>query len=90
MPPSSYTKGRVYGCFFDDDFGLVSRNAIGIDQITFESDYPHQDSTWPNTRAYAEKAMANLSPDEIYRIVRGNAIKMLSLDENLPEVAQTS
>jgi hypothetical protein len=56
---------------------------IGIDQITFESDYPHQDSLWPNTVAYAEKAMADLTPEEIHKVVRGNAITLLQLPETL-------
>jgi predicted TIM-barrel fold metal-dependent hydrolase len=82
--PSSYVKGRVYGCFFEDNFGLESRDKIGVDQITFESDYPHQDTTWPNTRAYAEYAMASLSPEEVWKICRGNAIEMLKLPAELP------
>ena len=51
-PPSHYMAGRVYGCFFEDDYGLRNRDAVGIDQITFECDYPHQDSTWPHTYEY--------------------------------------
>lgn len=82
-PPSTYMAGRVFGCFFEDDFGLVSRDVIGIDQITFESDYPHQDSLWPHTRDYAEKAMATLSPEEIEKVVRGNAITLFQLPAEL-------
>jgi predicted TIM-barrel fold metal-dependent hydrolase len=82
-PPSSYFRGRVYGCFFEDDFGLRNRDAIGIDQILFESDYPHGDSTWPNTRQYAEKAMAALTPSEIQKIVRDNAIELFGLPKAL-------
>jgi predicted TIM-barrel fold metal-dependent hydrolase len=82
--PSTYIVGRVYGCVFEDDFGLKVRHDVGIDQITFESDYPHQDTTWPNTAAYAEKVMSGFPPDEIYKIVRGNAIQMLELPEELP------
>jgi predicted TIM-barrel fold metal-dependent hydrolase len=82
-PPSSYLAGRVYGCFFEDDFGLLSRYSIGVGQITFESDYPHQDSTWPNTKSYAEVAMADLLADEIDRICRGNAIELFDLPRQL-------
>jgi predicted TIM-barrel fold metal-dependent hydrolase len=84
QPPSSYIADRIYGCFFEDDFGLESRHAIGIDQITFETDYPHQDSTWPDTGAYVEKAMGGLPGDEVYKILRGNALRMLELPEELP------
>ena len=82
-PPSSYVRGHLYGCFFEDDFGIASRDAIGIDQITFETDYPHQDTTWPHTRRYAEHAMAGLSAEEIDKVVRRNAIELLSLPETI-------
>jgi predicted TIM-barrel fold metal-dependent hydrolase len=83
-PPSSYMEDRVYGCFFEDDFGIDVRATIGINQITLESDYPHQDSTWPYTVAYVDKALSGLSENDIYKIVRGNAIRMLDLPEQLP------
>ena len=52
--PSSYFKDHVWGCFFDDAHGLKSVDEIGEDNITYESDYPHSDSTRPaHTRQYA-------------------------------------
>jgi predicted TIM-barrel fold metal-dependent hydrolase len=84
--PSLQVPGRVYGCFFEDTFGIESRNAIGIDQITFEVDYPHQDSTFPHTLEYITPAIAGLTDDEIYKIVRGNAINMLGLPRELDAV----
>jgi predicted TIM-barrel fold metal-dependent hydrolase len=83
-PPSEYVPGRVYGCFFEDDFGIKARDSIGIDQITFETDYPHQDTTWPDTMAYARRAFAGLTEEEIYKVARGNAITMLDLPVRIP------
>ena len=79
-PPSSYFHRQVYGCFFRDQHGLDSIGVIGADRITFETDYPHTDSTWPDTRAVAEQMVRHLSDDDVYRIMRGNAIQMLGLD----------
>jgi predicted TIM-barrel fold metal-dependent hydrolase len=79
-PPSSYYYRQVYGCFFRDQHGLDSLDAVGLDNITFETDYPHTDTTWPNTKAVAEKMMGDLPADVQYKILRGNAIRMLSLD----------
>ena len=44
----------VYGCFFDDPHGLQNLESVGEDNITFETDYPHTDSTWPETTEVAE------------------------------------
>ena len=58
-------------------FGLQSRKEIGVEQILFETDYPHQDTTWPDTLAYLEKVMAPLTSTEIHLVVRGNAERIL-------------
>ena len=79
-PPSTYFHRQIYGCFFDDAFGLKNVDSIGVDNITYESDYPHSDSTWPNTRQIAEKQMKDLTEEQVYKIVRGNAIKLYDLD----------
>ena len=80
VPPSTYYYRQVYGCFFDDEHGLESLARGGVDNITFETDYPHSDSTWPHSLEMAEKQMGHLPTDVVRKIVRGNAIKMLDLD----------
>jgi predicted TIM-barrel fold metal-dependent hydrolase len=80
-PPSELFREHVYGCFFSDAFGLENLEAIGEDNVTYESDYPHSDSTWPNTRAVAEEQMKKLSREQVEKITRKNAITMLSLSD---------
>ena len=79
-PPSMYYYRQVFGCFFRDRHGLESLDRVGVDNVTFETDYPHTDSTWPDTLRVAEEMMAGLTDEEAYKIVRGNAIRMLDLD----------
>jgi hypothetical protein len=81
-PPTSYIPGRVYGCIFDDETGLKNRDAIGIDQICFETDYPHADSTFPRSREVATEicATAGLDDEETYKLLRGNAIRAFGLE----------
>jgi hypothetical protein len=80
VPPSQLFREHVYGCFFNDAHGLRSLGDIGVDNVTYESDYPHSDSTWPHTRKIAEEQMSGLDAVTIEKIVRGNAIRMLHLD----------
>ena len=79
-PPSTYYYRQMYGCFFDDEVGLEMLDRVGVSNITFETDYPHSDSTWPHTKEVAEKLMGHLPDDVIRKLVRGNAIEMLGLD----------
>ncbi len=78
-PPSTYYWGRVYGCFFDDAAGLAAIDAIGPDQVTFETDYPHADGTWPHSKAVAERLLAGHSDELVRKIIRDNASRMLGL-----------
>jgi hypothetical protein len=70
----------VFGCFFDDMVGVGARHEIGIGQLVFETDYPHQDSTWPDTPAVVEEIAAAVPRDELELLVRDNAIAMLDLE----------
>jgi predicted TIM-barrel fold metal-dependent hydrolase len=79
-PPSTYYYRNIYGCFFRDQHGIDSLDVVGADNITFETDYPHTDSTWPDTKEVATKLMAGLPDDVVHKIMRGNAIRMLELD----------
>ena len=81
-PPSSYIPGRIYGCIFDDSTGLRNRDVIGMDQICFETDYPHADSTFPVSKEVLTKicAEAGLDDAEIYKLARGNAIRGFGLE----------
>ena len=63
-----------------DRHDLANLDAVGADNICFETDYPHTDTTWPNSREYVEKMVEGLDDDVVYKVLRGNAIEMLSLD----------
>ncbi len=79
-PPSTYYFRQIYGCFFRDQHGIDNLESVGVDNVTFEMDYPHTDSTWPNTHVVGEQMFAGLEPEVVYKLVRGNAIRMLGLD----------
>ena len=86
-PPSTYYYRQIYGCFFRDNHGLRSLEEVGVDNITFETDYPHTDTTWPHTKQVATDMMGHLPADVVWKIVRGNAARMLSIDiEDCPVV----
>jgi predicted TIM-barrel fold metal-dependent hydrolase len=78
-PPSELFREHVYGCFFDDPHGVRSLEEIGVGNVTYETDYPHSDSTWPHSRELAERQLAGLPAETVEAVVRGNAIRMLHL-----------
>lgn len=82
VAPSEQVKGRVFGCVFDDLHGLKCRHDVGIDQILFETDYPHSDGTFPHSRKIARElfAAAGMDAAECYAVLRGNAIRAYGLE----------
>jgi predicted TIM-barrel fold metal-dependent hydrolase len=80
--PSSYARDRIWGCVFDDQHGLVARDAVGMGSILFETDYPHSDGTFPRSREVAHRlcAGAGLDAHECWQFLRGNAIKAYGLE----------
>jgi predicted TIM-barrel fold metal-dependent hydrolase len=77
-PPSTYLT-QIYGSFYDDLAGLEARHRIGVDQITFETDYPHQDSTWPHTLDAIATFAPLLEMVELDKVLRANAARLLRL-----------
>ncbi len=81
VPPSTQYYGRIYGCFSRrPPRPALAGTRCGEDNICFETDYPHTDTTWPYSEAYIEKLCVGLTDEQAYKILRGNAIKMLELD----------
>lgn len=71
--PSELFDDHIFGCFISDDAGLAARHKIGVNNILFESDYPHSDCNWPHTRKVLAESLANVPDDEARLIVEGNA-----------------
>jgi len=81
--PSELFKQHFWGCFIDDEHGVINREAIGIDRIMMEVDYPHSDSNWPNTRKRAADVLREVPDNEVEMILETNARRML----NFPRTA---
>ncbi len=77
--PSVYYKDRVFSCFFKDSVGVQMLDRIGVDQVLFETDYPHQDGTWPHSQQVATELLHGLDPISVEKILRGNAKKLFGL-----------
>ena len=54
--PSEVFNEHVLTCFIDDRFGVASRDFLDMDNVMWECDYPHSDSTWPTAPEIADEA----------------------------------
>ncbi len=69
-------KDHVFGTFIEDHAGLRLLDVIGEDNVMLECDYPHSDSTWPDTIAMANKWLGHLPEDVQHKITVGNACRV--------------
>ncbi len=79
QPPSSYYRDHIFSTFFKDGVGIDLLDRVGRANVLFETDYPHQDGTWPYSREQAAEQFGHLEQPTIDLIARGNAIRLLGL-----------
>ena len=78
--PSDVFREHIITCFIDDDAGLALRDRIGIDNITWECDYPHSDSTWPTAPERLWKTVKDLPEEDIHAITWQNTCRHFQYD----------
>jgi predicted TIM-barrel fold metal-dependent hydrolase len=80
MLPSELFRERFVTCFIDDAVGIRNRHDVGIDMITWECDYPHSDSTWPESPERLAESLVGVPDDEVAAITHRNAMRIFSYD----------
>jgi predicted TIM-barrel fold metal-dependent hydrolase len=78
--PSQVARDHFTFCFISDKAGVDQRHAIGIDNVTWECDYPHSDSSWPHSPESVIKQLDGVPDDEINKITHGNAMRVFRYD----------
>jgi predicted TIM-barrel fold metal-dependent hydrolase len=69
-------KDHVFGTFIEDQAGVRLLDIIGEDNVMLECDYPHSDSTWPQTTTLANKWLGHLTEEVQQKITIGNASRV--------------
>lgn len=76
LSPMDGLRRNFWFCTIDISSTIVLRDHIGVDHICLESDYPHADSTWPETQRLAEAGLAGMTDEEIRRLTWQNASEL--------------
>jgi predicted TIM-barrel fold metal-dependent hydrolase len=74
--PAEVLRRNFWFCTIDDPSTIDTRYAIGVENIMIEVDYPHGDSTWPDTQAVIEKAWGHIPTHELRMMCSENAAKL--------------
>jgi predicted TIM-barrel fold metal-dependent hydrolase len=73
LSPAEVLQRNFWFCALEDPSNFQLRHRIGVENLLLEADYPHLDSTWPNTQRVVEEAIGTFPADEIQKITWANA-----------------
>jgi predicted TIM-barrel fold metal-dependent hydrolase len=74
--PSEVLRRNFWFCSIDDPSTVAMRHVIGVDHIMVESDYPHADSSWPDTQRVLATTWGTLPDAELRAVAGGNAARL--------------
>jgi len=76
LTPTEALLRSFWFCSVDDPSIWPIRDRIGVEHIMVEVDYPHADSTWPDTQRFLGERLAGLSLDEQRKVTHANAAEL--------------
>jgi predicted TIM-barrel fold metal-dependent hydrolase len=79
MKPSEVFRRQVWVTVQDDKLGLDILHHFGDDKVMWACDYPHPDSTFPESQAVVDRLMRDVPPAARRRVLRDNARALYDL-----------
>jgi predicted TIM-barrel fold metal-dependent hydrolase len=80
MPTEYWHSNCLTSMSFVHRAEVAMRHEIGIETVAFGRDYPHTESTWPNTKEWLRDAFADVPENELRLVLGENVIRVLGLD----------
>ncbi|MGH7767256.1 MAG: amidohydrolase family protein [Candidatus Binatia bacterium] len=82
--PSETVRRQMYVNFWFEAEGIKLRHDIGIDNIMWESDFPHVASYYPRSRQEAERVLEGVPEDDRRKVLYENALRVYRIDATFP------
>ena len=80
--PSETFHRQIFGSFLWDTIGVANRDIIGVGNIMWCNDYPHNYGPFPNSIKQIEKDLGMLSDEERHMILAANAMRVFGLEDD--------
>ena len=74
--PSEVFRRQIYVDFWYEKAGIELRELVGVDNIMWESDYPHIASTYPRSWSFVEASLVGVPEEERKKMCYGNALRL--------------
>ncbi len=79
MEPTDYFHRQVMVTYMNEPGTVDNRDIIGVENLAFASDYPHNASTWPNSQVVVERDFNGVADDVRRKMTRDNALRVFGL-----------
>jgi predicted TIM-barrel fold metal-dependent hydrolase len=79
LPPSEYMKRQFFATFENEPFAMANYRTYGEDNFMWASDFPHRNTTWPNSRKVIDENFSGLSDAVRKKIVYDNVAQLFNL-----------
>jgi predicted TIM-barrel fold metal-dependent hydrolase len=76
LSPSDVLLRNFWFCTLDNPSSWCQVDRIGVENILWEVDYPHADSSWPDTQEAVRRQLGGLSPADAERVTWRNASEL--------------
>jgi predicted TIM-barrel fold metal-dependent hydrolase len=80
MAPSEFFERQVFATFFNDKPGAKQFSWWGTHNCMWSNDFPHPNSTWPNSAEVVMRDIGNLPSDAQARLAWENCARLYELD----------
>ncbi len=80
MKPSEYFDRNIYTSFIRDPVGIGNRHLPGGRNMMWSTDYPHSETTWPQSRETMDWQFDGVPEEDIKPIVHDNAMRFYGLN----------
>lgn len=77
--PSHYWRNNISYTFMRDRTAILAREVIGADRLMWSSDFPHGDSTWPDSQEVIDEQLAGVPEEDQRLILHDNAARLYGL-----------
>ena len=78
--PEEWFGRNIFATFEQDEAGIYARDLIGVDTLIWASDYPHSETSWPNSMESIQKTFRHVPEDQVRKIVHDNAAKLYDIE----------
>ena len=83
--PSHYVRRQVHATFQDDPVALHNIPLTGTDCLLWGNDYPHPESTYPDSNKILDRLLADVGDDDARAVVFDNAARIFGFSPGVRE-----